>query len=89
MKENFTILQLYDGRLFNECGIYDSSIILVKGLIMPHEISIFDAYMRSEYVNAREKLRTQTVAINYLKKCGWEAENLPVMVIDYSSERSE
>jgi hypothetical protein len=56
---------------------------------MPHEISIFDAYMRSEYVNAREKLRTQTVAINYLKKCGWEAENLPVMVIDYSSERSE
>lgn len=64
----FTILDVYDGNYERICGFYDSSVILVEGLMTPEEVSRFEWYLRSEYFRRRKNVSIYQIAIDYLEE---------------------
>jgi hypothetical protein len=87
MADGYTILTLYDGSLFARCRIYDSSTILVKGVMSPEEVARLDGHLYAGYILKRGKFNAHQTALDYLAAKGYEV--LPVYHpnIDFSSAR--
>jgi hypothetical protein len=89
MADPYTILHLYDGKLMNECQLYDFFNILVDGVMKPHEVASFDSYIWTQYHIFGDKLKVQEVAAEYLKAHNYKILTPVITKIDFSSERGE
>lgn len=85
----FTILTIYDGRLYNTCRIHDEFILLVKGILTPEIVSRLDAHIYAEYTIYRGKFNAQKTAMEYLESEGIEVIPAYMNRLDFSGDRSE
>lgn len=81
----FTILDVYDGNYERKCGFYDSSMILVEGLMTPEEVSRFEYYLRVEYYR-RKRVSIYQVALDYLKEHNFKVLPTYRCRINYSGD---